>query len=157
MDLCQFIQSLGSEKYRSIIIHASPNKSAVLSEFAQNLSKAANGDYLDLLDYFYDHADLASKIDQFNPEKLKNLLIEKSSGVNLLVIDRMDFLLDSWRKEERQAFYRMVKRQWNSFLEDYRAILVFCLQTSTELSNLTITDTQGNTRILALSELEDLP
>lgn len=157
MDLLKFIKSLGSEKYRSVIIHAVPNKSAVLSEFAHELSTATDGDFLDLLDYFYDHADIASKIDQFNPEKLRNLLIEKSRGVDLLIVDRMDFLLDTWRKEERRAFYRMIKRQWNSFLEDYSATLVFCLQTSTEIRNLTITDTHGNTRILLLSELNDLP
>ena len=157
MDLLQYIKSLGSEKYRSIIIHASPDKSAVLSGFAHDLSRASDGELLDLLNYFYDHADLASEIDQFTPEKLKNLLIEKSSSIDLLIVDRMDFLLDTWRKEEHRAFYRMIKHQWNSFLEDYRATLVFCLQTSTEIRNLTITDTHGNTRVLSLSELNDLP
>ena len=157
MDLLQYIKSLGSEKYRSIIIHASPDKSAVLSEFASNLARATEGEFVDLLNYFYDHADLASKIDQFNPEKLKNLLKEKSSGTDLLIVDHLDFLLDTWRKEERRAFFRMIKRQWNSFLEEYRATLVFCLQTTTEIRNLTIIDTHGNTRVLSLSELNELP
>lgn len=157
MDLLQFIKSLGSEKYRAIVIHASPQKSAFLTEYAIKLSKATGGEYLDLLEFFYDHSDLASNIDQLSPEKFKYFLMEKTNRIDLLIINRMDFLLDTWRKEERRAFYRMIKHQWNSFLEDYRATLVFCLQTSTEIRNLEITDTHGNTRVLSLSELNDLP
>ena len=115
-----------------------------------------DGAALDLLAYFQDNPELATAIDRFGPEQLRTLLVEQSPGKNLLIVDRMDFLLDTWRKEERQAFYRMVTQQWNSFLDNTRATLVFCLQSSSELEDLRITDTRGCSRVLALSELNEI-
>lgn len=156
MDLCQFIQSLGSEKYRALIIHTAPEKSQLLSEFAKALSIKMDGEYLDLLGEFTENQDLASMVDLFTPEKFKAFLVEKSKDHNLLVVDRSDLLLDTWRKEDRQSFFRMIKRQWNSFLENYQATLIFCLQTSREIQNLDITDTHSDSRILKFSDLDDV-
>jgi hypothetical protein len=156
VDLLNYINVLGQEKFRAIILHAPPAKSQELSKFAGRLLYHKGGSAIDLLIYFQEDPQLASGIDRFGPEQLKTLLIEQSKGKDLLVIDRPDFLLDTWRKEERLAFYRMVKQQWNSFLENTRATLVFCLQSSLEIEDLNITDTRGRSRVLALAELNEI-
>ena len=156
VNLLEYLELLGQEKFRAIILHAPPEKSPELSKFADKLMKHKNIAALDLLADFQNDPLLSSDIDRFGPEQLRTLLVEQSGKKNLLIVDRLDFLLDTWRKEERQAFYRMVKQQWNSFLENTRTTLVFCLQSSSELENLRITDTRGRSRVLALSELNEI-
>lgn len=156
VDLLDYLNVLGQEKFRAIILHAPPAKSPELSKYASRLLSQKSGIGLDLLAYFQEDPQQALNIDRFGLEQLKNLLVEKSKGNDLLVIDRMDFLLDSWRKDERLAFYRMVKQQWNSFLENTCATLVFCLQSSMEVEDLNISDTCGRSRVLALAELNEI-
>lgn len=156
VDLLDYLDLLGQEKFRAIILHAPPDKSPELSKYANRLLRHKGGSAIDLLAYFQEDPQRASDIDRFGPEQLKSLLVEHSKGRELLVIDRLDFLLDTWRKEERLAFYRMVKQQWNSFLENSRATLVFCLQSSSEIEDMTITDTRGRSRVLALAELNEI-
>lgn len=156
VNFLDYLDLLGQEKFRAIILHAPPAKSPELSKYANRLLSHKSGAGLDLLAYFQEDLQLASDIDRFGPEQLKALLVERSKGKDLLVIDRLDFLLDTWRKDERQAFYRMVRQQWNSFFEDTRANLVFCLQFSSEIEELNITDTRGRSRVLALAELNEI-
>jgi hypothetical protein len=153
LNLLNYLEFLGQEKFRAIILHAPPDKSPELSKYANRLLSNKGGAGLDLLAYFQENPQLASDIDRFGTEQLKTLLVEHSKGKDLLVIDRLDFLLDTWRKEERMAFYRMIKQQWNSFLENTRATLVFCLHSSPEIHELKISDTRDHSRVLALSEL----
>jgi len=156
LDLPDYLRDLGQEKFRAVILQAPPEKSPELTKFARKLRNNQNSSYLDVLAHFQADEELAAGVDRFGPEHVRNLLIEQSKGTDLLIVDHLDFLLDAWRKEERQAFYRMVQRQWNSFLENTRATLVFCLQTSAELEDLQITDTRGRSRVLSLSELKEI-
>lgn len=156
IDLLDYLELLGQEKFRAIILHAPPDKSLELSKFVSRILSHKDGADLDILAFFQADPQLASDIDRFGPEQLKALLVDMSRGKDLLVIDHLDFLLDTWRKDERLAFYRMVKQQWNSFLENTRATLVFCLQSSSEVEDLNITDTRGHSRVLALAELNEI-
>jgi hypothetical protein len=156
LDLLSYLNDLGQEKFRAIIVHAPPHKSPDLGKYANRLLSHKGGIALDLLAFFQEDPQLASDIDRFGPEQLKSLLVERSKGKDLLVIDHLDFLLDTWRKEERQAFFRMIKQQWNSFLKNTRATLVFCLQSSSEIEDLNINDTRGRSRVLALAELNEI-
>ena len=156
LNLLDYLELLGQEKFRAIILHAPPNKSPELSKLARKLLNHKNSVFLDLMEYFQHNIEVSSAIDRFGLEQLKVLLIEQSRGKDLLVIDRMDFLLDTWRKEDRLAFYRMIKQQWNSFQDSTRATLVFCLQSSLEISDLLIIDTRGRSCVLALSELNEI-
>jgi hypothetical protein len=95
-------------------------------------------------------------IDSFGPKKLRDLLIEQSQGQTLLIVDRADFLLDTWRNSERQDFYRFIQNQWDGYKEGMRAKLVFALQTSQEIEALKIIDSQGQRRIFRLSDFNDI-
>ena len=156
VDLLEYLNLLGQEKFRAIILHAPPDKSPELSKYSNRLLSNKAGAALDLLDYFLEEPKVASDIDRFGPEQLKTVLLDRSHGKDLLIIDHLDFLLDTWRKDERQAFFRMVKQQWNSFLENTRATLVFCLQSSSEIEDLNISDTRGRSRVLSLAELNEI-
>ncbi len=156
IDIHEYLTKLGEEKFRSIILHAKPQFETSLRQYACQIHDKIGGGYLDVLGYFIANQQLATEVDRFSPDQLKALLQDKSLGHKLFVVDRVDFLLDTWRKTERQAFYRMIQIQWNSFVESMGAILIFCLQTSDEIESLNIKDSRGESRVHRLEEFNEL-
>ncbi|HLO18440.1 MAG TPA: hypothetical protein VK206_26645 [Anaerolineales bacterium] len=155
-DAFRYLEYLDQMRYRAIILHTSPEKGNAATRFAQSLCRKANGKYLDLLGLFIHEDELREKIDSFNPEKFRALLIEQSKGVDLLCVDRSDFLLDTWRREERKNFYHMIKDQWDAYKDGTTARLIVILQTSSELEQQKIMDSQDQSRVLRLSDFNDI-
>jgi hypothetical protein len=150
------ISHLEQERFRAAIFHITPEKSPSLSTFCQKVCQKSDGKYLDLLEYFIQSPSLSEKIDSFDPEKLRGLLIEQSHGQSLLVVDCADFLLDTWRKSERQDFFRLIANQWDGYKEGMKAKLVFALQTSYEIETLKIYDSQNQSRVYRLTDFNDI-
>ncbi|GAP21869.1 hypothetical protein LTAR_02087 [Leptolinea tardivitalis] len=150
------ISHLEQERYRAVVIHTVPEKSPSMSLFFQKLCKQANGKYLDLLEFFIQSPALSESIDRFSPEKFRGLLIEQSQGRSLLVVDRADFLLDTWRKSERQDFFRFINNQWDSYKDGMKAKLIIGLQTSQEIEALKILDSKDQSRIFRLHDFNDI-
>ena len=156
IDPFEYLEILSQERYRAIIIHVAPQQSRLLSRFAQNITKKLPGKYLDLLDKFIQSENLKKRIDSFSPEDLRELLIEESKGSSLLVVDGPDFLLDTWRKREREDFFRMLTDQWDGYKDGMKAMIIICLQTSYEIENLKISDSLGNSRVFSLADFNDI-
>jgi len=156
IDIQEYLTKLGQEKFRSIIIHAKPQSDASLRHHACQIHDKIGGGYLDVLGDFISDSQLAAEVDRFTPDQFKALLQDKSKGQKIFIVDRADFLLDTWRKSERQAFYRMIEKQWNSFIGTMGATLIFFLQTSGEIEALKITDSRGDSRVHRLDEFNDL-
>ena len=150
------LDGLKQERYRTFILHSVPEKSPSMTHFCQKVCKQTNGKYLDLLDFFIQSPNLSENIDSFSPEKLRGLLIDQSKGQSLLVIDRVDFLLDTWRKSERQDFFRFINNQWDSYKDGMKAKLMIVLQTSQEIEALKILDSHGQSRIFWLNDFNDI-
>ena len=155
-DIFDYLTSLGQERYRAVILHAEPNLGPQVSRFVQKVCASVDGKYFDLLDFFINNPDLSARIDSFGPVKLRDLLVEHARGTSLLVVDQADFLLDTWRRRERQDFFRMINNQWDGYKNDMRAKLIFALQTSLEIESLQIADSQLNPRVLRLSDFNDI-
>ena len=156
ISIFEALVSLEQERYRAVILHSVPEKSPSMTHFSQKVCKQTNGKYLDLLDFFIQSPNLSENIDSFSPEKLRGLLIDQSKGQSLLVIDRVDFLLDTWRKSERQDFFRFINNQWDSYKDGMKAKLVVVLQTSQEIELSKILDSQGQSRIFRLNDFNDI-
>jgi len=156
IDITETIKRFEQERYRALIIHTIPMKSPNLTAFSQKFCNNLGGKYLDLLEFFIQSPELSETIDRFSPEKFRELLIQQSRSYSLLVVDRIDFLIDTWRKTERQNFYRLVQNQWDSYREGMKATLVLCMQSSQEIEALKIYDSQGNSRILCLTDFKDI-
>jgi len=148
--------SLEQERYRAVILHAGPEISPSMTHFCQKVCKQTNGKYLDLLEFFIQSPNLSENIDSYSPENLRELLIAQSKNQSLLVIDRADFLLDTWHKSERQNFYRFINNQWDSFKEGMKSTLVMVLQTSQEIEALKMVDSHGRSRIFRLDDFMDI-
>ena len=156
LDIFAYLDHIGQQRYRALIFHTSPDKSPMLSLFSKKCCEKANGKYLDLLTWFVENPSYSDELSSFNPEKFRDFLIEQSREKTLLNIDRVDFLLDTWRKKERKDFYRFLENQWDGFKDGMKAKLIINLQTSSELESLSILDSQGNNRIRELSEFSEI-
>jgi hypothetical protein len=156
VEMFDLINRLGHERYRAIIIHTSPEMSPSLTQFCQKLCQQKNGKYLDLLEFFIQSPTLSKSVDSFSPEKLRALLIDQSCGESMLVLDRPDFLLDTWRNSERQDFFRLITNQWDGYKDGTKAKLIVALQTSVEISNLKISDSKGQSRVFRLIDFYDI-
>jgi len=149
-DFGKYIESLGTQKYRSIIIHH--NSLSAMEQFAQFAANKHGGKYIDLLDYFKDNPEFS--VDVFDVEELEILLKRLSYGHSFLCIDKINFLLDTWSRDEKTAFYGLIKNVWNSFYKDTEATLIFFIHTFDELEQQKITDSSSNSRIHLLSSFE---
>ena len=156
LDIFEYLTHLDMERYRAVILHAAPEKGTAVTKFAQKVCAQAGGKYLDLLDLFITNQELSQQIDSFSPHKLRALLIENSKGSDILFLDRADFLLDTWRRGERQDFYRMLEVQWDGFKDGMKTKLLIALQTSQEIESLKIIDSQSQPRVLRLSDFNDI-
>jgi len=155
-DIFEYFTHLDQERFRAVIFHAKPKKGPAITQFAKRACEQADGKYLDLLDYFMNDQALSAKIDRFGPENFRSLLIELSKGTNLLFVDKSDFVLDTWRRRERQDFFRMVTNQWDGYREGMKAKILIALQTSQEIMSLRILDSQGQSRVLQLSDFNEI-
>lgn len=149
-DFGEYIKSLGTQKYRSIIIHH--NSFSAMEQFAQSAANKYGGEYIDLLGYFKDNSQIA--IDVFDVEELEILLKRLSLGNPFLCIDKINFLIDTWSGGEKTVFYGLIRNVWNSFYKHTKATLVFFIHTFDELEQQKIADSSGNSRIHLLSSFE---
>jgi len=156
IDIIERLTQLKQERYRTILIHVDPLRSHFLTQFAKKICQNSGGKYLDLLDTFIKCDELKNNIDRFGPDKLKTLLKDESRETSLMIIDRMDFLLDTWHRHQKQAFWRLVEDQWDGFLSGMKASLVFCLQSSDEIKGLILLDSRSRSRIYQLSDFNDI-
>jgi hypothetical protein len=156
-DVYAYLAQLEQERYRAILLHAAPEKGPSVTRFAKKVCTQLGGKYLDLLDLFIQTKELSEHIDRFNPEEFRKLLIGQSKDQSLLVVDRADFLLDTWRKTEKKNFFGLLdKNQWDGFKEGMKSRLMICLQTSQEIERLRVSDSQSQNRVLQLSDFNDI-
>lgn len=155
-NIINYLEEFQTQRYRAMIIHTEPEKGPALSELCQKTCKILKGKYIDLLELFIQEKELNEKIDVFSTNRLRDLLISLSKGQPLIAIDRMDFLLDTWTKNERQDFYRMIDNQWDSFKESMKARVIFCLQTSQEIESLVIKDSEDQSKIFKLTDFNEI-
>ena len=156
-DILKYLAQLEQERYRAIILHAAPEKGAAVTQFANKICTRLGGKYIDLLDVFIQTKELREQIDRFGPEEFRKYLVEQGNGQSLLVVDRADFLLDTWRKTEKKNFFGLLdKNQWDGYKDGMKARLVICLQASQEIEALRATDSQGQSRVWQLSDFNDI-
>lgn len=156
IDVFDYLNHLDQERYRAGVFHAPPEMGPAMTRFAQKVCAQSGCKYLDLLELFIENQELSAGIDRFSPEKFRTLLIAHSQGAKLLFVDRADFVLDTWRRNERQDFFRMIATQWDGYKDGMRAKLLVALQTSDEIETLQITDSQAQPRVLRLSDFNDI-
>lgn len=154
VNLKEFINNLSGERHRTFIVH---NGSVTgKSKYARLFAEKSEGKYLDLLERFGKDAELKNRIDVFDIRDLENLLVEEAKDTNFLILDNVEFLLNTWDENGYDLLFHLVAKNWDSFKPSYRAVLGVFLITNRKILDLELKTSKGETRVFHLSRLESL-
>ena len=145
VDMLEYLATQGQERCRAFIIHAP----AVEHKTALALRmRGALGTYLlDLQAYFLEHLELAERIDRFRPGDLEELLLGLDVPEHIIVVDNMDFLLNTWTTRRLGEFVGMVDLRLKS-PDTTDKTFVFMVQTNPVLLRHELKNSRGQPRIL---------
>ncbi len=156
-DLRQYLTTQGQETFRACIIHA-PAMSHK-TELARRIRDVLGAYLLDLQVYFVEHPELAERIDRFRPRDLEKLLLKldvpKRTGTGIVVVDNLDFLLNTWTKRRLEEFVAMIDLRLKSPGVTDKTF-VFIVQTNPTVVRYDLRNTRGQPRILPLDAFHAL-
>lgn len=152
LNIATYVRSVGNKRYRSFIVHA-PAMSGKTA-FAKRAARNLGGKYLDLLDHFRFDEELKRKIDLFDVEALEKLLVRESKGISFLVVDHLDFLLNTWDERTLGRFFGLLERKWDNYKSQYRATVCYVLQMNRGVTGQLLLDSKGQPRIHRLEEFQ---
>jgi hypothetical protein len=156
LDLPELVDAQRSERYRGIIIHADAmaGKTRTALALAQALPDAA---YLDCREAWAQDADLARRIDRFGPSQLESWLVNYPAKGQVVIVDHLDLLLNTWTPAQRRAFAQWVDDGLDAFTDSPR-VFVFFVQTDEAVVNYPMQrpNRYGHTRIMHLSTFNAL-
>ncbi|MBA7470348.1 hypothetical protein ES707_05632 [subsurface metagenome] len=154
VNLKKFINGLSGERHKTFIVYSDPASGK--SKYARQFAKKAGSKYLDLLERFGKDERLKGRIDVFDIRNLENSLIEEAKGINLLIVDNIEFLLNTWDEDGYNLFFHLLRQNWDSFKPSYQATLGVFLTTNRKIMDLELNTSKGETRVFPLNRLESL-
>jgi len=156
MDLLDLVQNQRSERYRALIIHAGPlaGKTRTARRLVERLPDAV---YVDFLAEFLEHPDWNAAIDRFRLHDLAAHLLALGSPGQVVVVDHLDFLLDTWPVSQRQAFAQWADEKLDGFAVTDK-VFIFFIQTDADIVNYPMRrrNRLGQARIYRLAEFNAL-
>jgi hypothetical protein len=154
VNLKEFTNSLFTERNSTFIVHNGPLTGK--SKYAKLFAEKSKGKYLDLLERFGEDTELKNRIDVFDIRDLENLLVKEAKDTKLLILDNVEFLLNTWDKDGYDLLFHLLTKNWDSFKISYRAVLGVFLITNRKILESELTTSKGDKRIFHLNELESL-
>ena len=147
LKLPDYIAIQATESYRAFIIHG-PAMSGK-TRLARRMRDVLGAYVLDLQAYFVAHPDLCARIDRYRPRDLERLLLALDVPGPLVVVDNLDFLLNTWSPRHKREFVAMVDQRLRSpgVTDETFALLI---QTDPLIVRHELTNTRGQPRILPI-------
>lgn len=144
-DLQEYLATQAQETYRACIIYG-PAMSHK-TELARRIYDVLGAYLLDLQAHFVEHRDLAGRIDRFGPGDLERLLLGLDVPERIVVVDNLDFLLNTWTKQKLDGFVGMVDLRLKSPGVTDKTF-VFVTQDHPVILRHELENTQGQPRVL---------
>ena len=152
MNFFTFLSKQKNEDWRSFIIHFPGNSGK--THFVRRLSESQKGIvYIDLLEVLSTKKDL--QIKKFNLKALQKYLLEYAYPINThsVIVDQMDFLLNTWDEDEKRSFVQWLKIPLRSpALTDIT--FVFVIQTDKTIVQQELKNSLNESRIIMLNEFD---
>lgn len=145
--LPDYIAIQATESYRAFIIHG-PAISGK-TRLAWRMADVLGAYVLDLQAHFVADPSLCARIDRYRPHDLERLLLALDVPESLVVIDNMDFLLNTWSPKHRRELVAVVDKRLRS-PGDTDKTFVFLIQADPVIVRHELTNTQGQPRILPI-------
>ena len=147
LKLPDYIAIQSTESYRAFIIHG-PAMSGK-TRLARRMRDVLGAHVLDLQAHFVAHPDLCARIDRYRPRDLERLLLALDVPGPLVVVDNLDFLLNTWSPRHKREFVAMVDQRLRSpGVTD--ETFAFLIQTDPVIVRHKLTNTRGQPRILPI-------
>src|SRR5689334_20466796 len=101
IDLPVFLRVLRRERYPTAVIHAPPL--AGKTTFARRLAQEPGISYLDLLERLATDEKLSARMDQFDVETLRHMLLDCAANVtaDVMLVDELDYIIPIWGSDLR--------------------------------------------------------
>jgi hypothetical protein len=151
IDLRALIDRQRGERYRSLLILA--EDAGERSRQARRLAKGIGAHYLNVLDTFEERPELCARIDRIGIDELEDLLLNLEVPQELVVVDAIDVLLNTWHREQRESFTWILLDQRLDTLERDAKLFVFFALEDVYLRQHDLLNTEGERRILRLCEV----
>ena len=144
--IIDFVNNQLKERYKSFVGFG-PAMSGK-SKLARKLAEKTESLYIDLLADFLSKPELSGSIDTFEPQDLKKYLRNIPFGGKLIVIDNIDFLINTWNDLNKEHFLNFIER------DEFRIGYCFILQSAKFLRDRQIENSFGQDRILNIYNVE---
>lgn len=152
IDLLAVIAAQRQERYRALLILA--ERARERSQQARQLAKRVDDVYyLNLLDYFEAHSGLCERIDRFDIDELEPLLLGLDVPQEIVVVDAIDFLLNTWPPARREDFVWLLLGQRLDTYERRVKTFVFFALKDVYLRQHALETSKGQPRIFRLTEV----
>lgn len=145
LDVREYVAIQGEERYRAFIIHAPAMEHKTM--LARRMRDVLGAYLLDLQAFFLQRPELAERIDRFRPRDLEKLLLGLGVPQTVVVVDNMDFLLNTWTNRRLGEFVGMVELRLKS-PDTTSKTFVFMVQTRPVLLRHDLKNSRGQPRIL---------
>jgi hypothetical protein len=146
-DLRAYLATQRQETYRACIIHAPAMGHK--TETARRLRDTLGAYLFDLQAHFAERPELAVRIARFDTEDLQELLLKLDVPQPVVVVDNLDFLLNTWSQARRKRFVGLVDLVLKSPGVTDKTF-VFMVQTDPVITGQALVNTRGTPRILPL-------
>jgi hypothetical protein len=151
MNFFEFLNRQKTEDRRAFIVcyKANSGKTAFAKQVAEAHSDVY---YLDLQAYALKHPDL---LVYFDFSELENFLLTFNVDESVILVDNMDFLINTWGHKDKDAFENWLKIQLRSPGMTEKTF-VFFMQNDSFLGQMQLLNSRGEARVIPLNSFESL-
>lgn len=148
IDMVKLLDFQTREQYRAILVLGTAGSGK--TKYAKQLANVTKAKYIDLLDVFSKNKTLSENIDLFNVIRLKKYLLDLPSDESIVIVDNIDFLLNTWTDHELSQFLVLIEK-----LRSIETKKTFCFfaQDLKILSAKQIYNSQNNSRVISLNQV----
>ena len=148
IDLIQLINFQTKEQYRAVMILGPANCGK--TRFAKLLAEKIRAKYIDLLETFVDDQNLSKSIDTFDVFTLKKYLLKLIAEEPVIIVDNIDFLVDTWSEHEKGEFLNLVDKLRSN---ETKKTFCFFVQEEDVFDSKRILNSRNESRVIHLDQI----
>jgi len=154
MNFRDFLETQKTEDRQAIILHAPAMVGK--TDFVKQLTNLGEGiHYIDFLATYIENPHPPIHLMGFTGFRDYLLSLSYPQNYSVIIVDQLDFLLNTWDKSEKEKFIQWIKFTLRS-PSVVKHTFVFVLQTDETITNAEIENSLGQSRIINLKTLENL-
>ena len=150
----ELFKELKGQRYFSIIIHSKPGTG--LSQFAEKAAQAVGAKYINVHELFLNTKELSENISSYSDQDFHEFLKGEVKNSSAIIVDKIDFLIDTWNKGEIESFLKLFNKQWNTFSPTYKVPLIVFMETNPYLEGFDLKFEDGKSKVYQLSQFNAL-